>query len=227
MKTDLAEKNEEREQMLAQIAHEIRNPLGGIELMAGLVKESMPADDKSAQHIQKILEEVHGLKQQLTLFLEYSKPLEVNPENINVRELVIEIESIFESSIKSKGIHFSLDDQLKKVFFDYGHLKQTLINLVSNSIDAIEKNGKIAISAFPKNGQAILSIENNGPAIAEKNQKKIFNPFFTTKASGTGLGLAVCQKFCALNNADIELDNLYKTGTRFLIYINKKTPGGI
>ncbi|KAA3610770.1 MAG: sensor histidine kinase [Calditrichaeota bacterium] len=219
MQNDLETQNKEREQMLAQIAHEIRNPLGGIELLSGLVKENLSNDDPSQMHLKKIIEEVHGLKEQLNLFLEYSKPQKVDKENVNLNILAKEVEDNFLAELKQKNIEFRIENQLETISFDRGHLKQTLVNLVSNSIDAVDNNGQIVFSSIRQNGSSMLQIKDNGSGIDEQKMKDIFRPFYTSKANGTGLGLAICRKLCLANNAELLMKNNDSKGCSFFLWV--------
>ena len=222
MKDDLAKKNEEREQMLAQIAHEIRNPLGGIELLAGLVKEDLAQNNRSVKHLEKILEEVQSLKNQLTVFLEYSKPLKVKTKKIDVDIVLREIKQNFESKINEKNISFNMENNIPAIMFDEVHFKQVLNNLIKNSLDASKSGDTILLKSIQQNGDAIISVSDCGPGITSENEKNIFVPFFTTKANGTGLGLAVSKKLCRENNADLEFKNNETKGCTFSVKVHSK-----
>jgi signal transduction histidine kinase len=215
MQNDLAGQNQEREQMLAQIAHEIRNPLGGIELLAGLVKENLRSDETSELHLKKIIDEVHGLKGQLSLFLEFSKPQSVHKKMVDLEKLSKEIKINFTMEIEQKKIDFKIQNQLGSVFFDAGHLKQILNNLVANSIEAVGNNGQISILSNRRDGAVYVQIKDDGPGIIKSKLKDIYNPFYTTKANGTGLGLAICKKLCRANNAEIFIENNAEKGCTF------------
>lgn len=217
MKEDLANKNTEREQMLAQIAHEIRNPLGGIELLTGLAIEDLEGKRRSKIHLEKILHELAGLKQQLTLFLDFSKPISPDMTASDISSIVKEVKQNFYPLLSKKGIEFTVNVDNSKIIFDYGHLKQIITNLVSNSIDVLQYGGVIGINSNSNNGYSEISISDNGPGIDKNNVNKIFNPFFTTKASGTGLGLAICEKLCKANNARLKFENNRDGGSIFKI----------
>jgi signal transduction histidine kinase len=222
MKKDLSENQQEKEKLLAQIAHEIRNPLGGIELLANLSKENLEffydelkkvIDEsvihKNRDYLDKILKEVHGLKMLITSYLNYSRPNPPNPVWVDLPKVLSEIENVFKSPLLKKNIKLNLDVQLNKFWFDESHLKQILINLVANSLESFPAktnsagNGNIFIRSREENGKGLICVADNGPGIAEENLKLIFNPFFTTKKNGTGLGLAISRKLCQENNADL------------------------
>lgn len=221
MKSDLARKNDEREQMLAQIAHEIRNPLGGIELLVGLVKEDLNKSNTSEMHLQKITDEVQNLKKQLTVFLEYSKPLQVHKQEIDLNKLTVDIEQYFKNKISEKNIRLQTENNVKTIYFDKGHLKQILNNLLSNSLDAAQTGGCIQLFSGQQNGEIVISVSDNGPGIKSENEKNIFVPFFTTKANGTGLGLAISKKLCKENNAELEYKKNENRGCTFMIKVHK------
>jgi len=218
MQTNLHEQNKEREQMLAQIAHEIRNPLGGIELLTGLIKEDLENDNPSQKHLNKISEEVYGLKNQLNLFLDYSKPINAEKSSVKLPEILNEIKGNLFKEIHAKNIAFNLKLANEKLQFDTNHLKQILTNLIANSIDAVDENGTITASFFKKNKTLIITVIDNGTGIKEENIAHIFRPFFTTKANGTGLGLAICKKLCEANKATINVE-IKNNNTCFTIKI--------
>jgi signal transduction histidine kinase len=217
MKSGLARNQKEREEMLAQIAHEIRNPLGGIELLAGLTKEDMQSKEMSTDYIQKIISEVNFLKQLITSFLEYGKPYPPNPERINLNDVVSETITKLEGLIKEKKAIVDYDFKIESIFFDPFHIRQIFLNLLSNSLEWIHESGQIKIRSKSNRNAWEIIISDNGCGIPEENIKSIFDPFFSTKKNGTGLGLAICKKLCSENQCYIRAANLKSLGTVFII----------
>lgn len=217
MKTDLADNQKEREKILAQIAHEIRNPLGGIELLAGLTKEDLIKNELSTGYIEKIINEVNGLKKLITSFLEFSKPAPVNSQICNLNDLIDESFVNLKGSLETKKINLIKDLKKKEIIFDRGHLKQIMTNIIANSIDAINEDGIITISAKEEKGNWYIIISDNGKGISGEDLQFIFDPFYTTKKNGTGLGLAICKKLCMENRAKIEIDSDINNGTKIII----------
>jgi len=217
MKTDLAENQKEKEELLAQIAHEIRNPLGGIELLANLVKENNLVDERDKEYLNSILKEVQGLKNLITAYLNYGRPVPVNPEWVNPEIIFHEIESIFKTRIEKNKIKFSYDKNLLRVYFDPAHLRNVLLNLVANSLDAVSENGEISITTETKNNHWSIAVKDNGIGINDEHVRKIFNPFFTTKKNGTGLGLAISKKLCKENKAELIVQRNNGSGSVFII----------
>lgn len=206
MKNDLAKNQKEKENMLAQIAHEIRNPLGGIELLASLTKEDLVKSGMKTEYLDRILSEVNGLKGLITAYLSYSRPVQAMPEKIRLTRLIQGVTELLASEIKAKEACIEYHLNTDRIIFDPGHLKQILINLLSNSLEAPEQAVKIIIRSDEERGKVRLSVIDNGPGIEENSRGKIFEPFFTTRKDGTGLGLAVCRKLCLENKADIFLE---------------------
>lgn len=204
MKNDLFQNQKERENILAQIAHEIRNPLGGIELFANLIREDYKNESKNTENLDKILKEVSGLKTLITSYLNYSKPKVPAKVLIDLPKLINEIKDVFKPEIEKLKIRVDYDLQTKIVLFDPEHLKQILINLISNSVQSINENGIIKISSNLNHNDWSLSVEDNGKGIREYQIPNVFEPFFTTKKDGTGLGLSICKRLAIENNAHIE-----------------------
>ncbi|MFA8341580.1 MAG: ATP-binding protein [Rhodothermaceae bacterium] len=206
MHKGLLNSQNEKEKILAQIAHEIRNPLGGMELLASLVKEQLAEDDKNVNYLDSILKEIFRLKSLITSFLNYSKPVPANPEWIFVGEIMEDLSSFIKNKTTDRKIDFCYKSEIDKIYFDPVHMKQILINLISNSIEAIEKEGRIFIELEKNKTIWNLKISDSGKGIPEKSYDNLFTPFFTTKKDGTGLGLAICKKLCQENHGDICVD---------------------
>ncbi|MEW6194945.1 MAG: HAMP domain-containing sensor histidine kinase [Bacteroidota bacterium] len=217
MKIDLAANQKDREKILAQIAHEIRNPLGGIELLAGLTREDLIKNRLSAGYIEKIISEVNGLKRLITSFLEFSKPEPAAPQLCNLNELVNEALDNLSDRLKSKKYNIHKNIKKGNIFFDRGHLKQILTNIFANSIDAVNDNGNVSIAVKMEKENWQMIISDDGPGIPDENVSSIFDPFFTTKKNGTGLGLAICKKLCTENKAQIVVQNNIGKGTSVII----------
>lgn len=217
MRKGLIQIQKEKEDMLAQIAHEIRNPLGVIELMASLVKEDLTEENRNTEYIDKIIKETTTLKNLITSYLNFSKPVAAVKEWVTLDELFQEIKDIFSKKLQKKKINVMLNNSINKIYFDKNHLRNILINLVANSIDAFEKPGKIILSSGLTNGKWKISVTDNGMGIRNENKEKLFTPFFTTKKNGTGLGLAISKKLCEENNALLSLSHSINGETKFTI----------
>ena len=126
---------------------------------------------------------------------------------------------LLESDIKGKGINIKEEDEdnLPAVLIDKDQITQAVLNILLNSIEAVDKNGEIMIDVKRVNDGIQLSISDNGKGISKENVDKIFEPFFTTKKSGTGIGLALVKKIIDMHNGKIAIESKEGQGTRFII----------
>lgn len=217
MRIALQKHNSEKEEILAQIAHEIRNPLGSIELMAGLVKEDLQKQQLDAAYASKILEEIHKLKILVTEYLNYSRPVQAVPKWVDIKESVHEMKDLLHYRLQEKQLSLVYSDINLKIWFDENHFRQILMNLIANSIDVSPAGSRIFISTQRKEKDILLGISDEGPGITADHLVKIFNPFFSTKENGVGLGLAICKKLCNENGANIYVENNRDKGCTFFI----------
>lgn len=208
---------EEKEKLLAEIAHEIRNPLGGVELLAGLIKENLPTESRNAEYADKIIKEIQGLKLQVNEFLQFSRSTPAKPQSLDIGDIVAEIQNIYKKPLQQKSIKLIWENNLDELRFDLNHMRQILINLVSNSINVLDKNGKIWIYANRNGEHSYVSVSDNGPGIDGDDIDNIFEPFFSKRTGGTGLGLAICRKLCAENQARMVVENNKEAGCTFSI----------
>jgi len=212
MRLGLAENHREREAMLAQIAHEIRNPLGGIELLAGLIRE-----DSNSEYAKRILSEVATLKGLITAFLDYSRPVKANPALTDISILLEEALQICSRASSEKELRFDVNLKEKIISFDPNHLRQIFLNLLKNAIEASPKGGVIQIASNRDGEETTIRFSDQGSGLQDVKMEQLFEPFYTTRAEGTGLGLAVCKKLCAENNARISARHLKNAGAEFFI----------
>ena len=222
MAIDLENQDKEKEEMLAQIAHELRNPLGGIELLAGLVREDLFKQKMDQTYISRIMEEIQHLKNLLNEYLNYSRPVQVNPRWVELPSLLTELETFLSTRLQQKQLRFSFAEKNPQIWFDPVHLRQILLNLISNSIDASPAGGTIVVTIQQQENTIILAVSDQGKGIQPENMNKIFEPFFSTREDGIGLGLAVCKKLCLENQAAIQAENNSGEGCTF--YIVKEMP---
>ena len=204
MRLDLSAHHRDREQLLAQIAHEIRNPLGGIELLAGLIKEE--SNEATQSKAATILKETAELKKYIASFLELNKPLEPQPEYVSLVSLVAEVQNSLRELIDKKDILWETEILAVKIFFDRSHLRQILLNLIKNALEALDRGGRLLVRGGFSSGSYLIRVSDNGCGVDNAIRPDLFKPFFTTKTNGSGLGLAFSKKLCTLNGAVIYLE---------------------
>lgn len=216
MRRSIVQRESEMKLMLAGVAHEIRNPLGGIELFAGLLKDEIQQEHPSHTHIDKIVQEVQNLKKIVTNFLEYARPGEGEKEEFEVKELIKEISEVMGGDLHNSGIKLEVKGN-GRIFANRNQIKQVFLNLMKNSLNFMNEHGKIEIILRDEKGRSNVLFRDTGPGIDKSIRKKIFDPFFSTTEKGTGLGLAIAKKIVHENSGNIVLDENYSNGTGFII----------
>lgn len=208
--------------LITGIAHEIRNPLTSIKAYTQLIPKKID-DVKFREMISRdIPQEIERLDKLVRDLLEYSKPRKPFMEKINLQEAVDNALLLLKNNIKEKSIKLEIYiDKKITVVFDRNHLQQILINILLNATESMDKEEKrITIQAQEIQNSINLSIKDNGCGIDKNVLPRIFNPFFTTKATGTGLGLYVSYQLLLQNNGDITIDTVQGEGTTFTIIFN-------
>lgn len=208
-------------ELASGVAHEIRNPINAIGMIAQrLNKEFSPAKDiEEYQSITKILkDEVTRINKIITQFLNYAKPLEIQPQTIDAKNYFDGIYQLYIDQAVLKKIHFEiLSDNSLKIKIDPELMKQALMNIVQNAIDAVGEDGIVSMKYYKKDGTLFIIIEDNGVGISEDQLKMIFDLYFTTKKDGNGLGLSIAQKIISQHNGLIEVESEINKGTKFKI----------
>lgn len=214
MRRAIVQRDNRQKTMLAGVAHEIRNPLGGIELFAGLLVNELK-DDEAKEEAQKILNEVQNLKKIVTGFLDYARPNKAHKTACAVRDVLNETRLLLADGLRNINFEFTEDPPDQKVVVDPQHLKQILLNLIKNSIEALQGVGTIHIHV--EKGRRIF-VSDSGPGIQDALGEKIFEPFFTNRKNGTGLGLAIVKSLVEENGGEIKLVSSASEGTTFGLF---------
>ena len=204
------------------LAHEIRNPLGIIKTATQLLHRRADLGETDKRHLEYVVSEVTRINELITEFLDFAKPSAPVRSQQLARPLVEDILGFCEPELKSHKIEAHIDDQAPgaTLYADARQLKQACLNLIINAIDAMPDGGYLTLRiAQDDNGDTVLSIIDTGQGIEADMIERIFTPFVTTKASGTGLGLP--KVFSILENHDGRVECLSEkdAGTTFNLYI--------
>ncbi len=219
MRENILKRDQQLKMMIASIAHEIRNPLAGIELFAELVQNNFKMEDENHQLVQKILDETRKLKTTLTNFLEYAKPDTPEKTPCTLREIIEQVQPFVEKDLaqRSAVIRYQPSGAGVKILCDERHFAQVMLNMLQNAIHAMPEGGTVAVEEEINGGFFTFYISDEGSGIPAEIQHRIFDPFVTSKEKGTGLGLAIVKKLIEENGGDIELQRTGSTGTTFRI----------
>jgi len=221
LREQLEQKNRELElkkrlaalgEMAAGIAHEIRNPLGGIQLYASTLAGEVADRPLAAELVKKISTGVKGLNALVSDMLTFTRDLQLAKRDEELSEIVQGAVELAMPSLLERNIDVHAEDSVEtRVQVDARLLQRVLLNLILNAADAIGDAGvaagKITLSATATNGRTELVIEDNGPGIPPEMLERIFDPFFTTKHTGTGLGLAIVHRIIEAHGGRITASN--------------------
>jgi len=186
--------------MLAGIAHEVRNPLGGLELYAGLLRDALASQPERLEEVARIEREVGHLKAVVNEFLEFARRPALRPEAIPLRPLFEEIREL--ASVPG-GATVTVDaaDGLA-VRADAAQVRRALLNLARNAVTAA-RGGHVQIAAAALGERIRLEVRDDGPGVPADLREKIFTPFFTTREKGTGLGLAFVREIARDHDSEV------------------------
>lgn len=214
---------EQQKAMLAGVAHEIRNPLAGIELFAGLVQDEAESPAMQ-QKAARILKETQHLKMLVQQFLEYARPVEAKPQTCAVAAVWQACCELLEAEAGKRPFTYELTGE-GEAWADPHHLQQMVFNLLLNAVQSMDKGGCITGAVSREGDNVCLEISDQGHGIPEADQSHIFEPFFSRKEKGMGLGLAMVQNLAAANRGDIRLVASTELGSRFRLCLPCRAAG--
>jgi signal transduction histidine kinase len=206
MRIQLAERDARMQQMLAGIAHEVRNPLAGMTLFAGILRDEVPEADERRGHVDKIQRELDYLDRVVTEFLEFARRPKREFADVPAGELVAEVAQLASTA----EIEVAARSEIDTLRGDRGQLRRALLNLARNAVQAASAAGNagkdaVTITARALPGQIELAVWNRGKEIAPETSGKLFEPFYTTREKGTGLGLAFVRDITRDHGGSVEV----------------------
>jgi PAS domain S-box-containing protein len=213
-------------QLSAGVAHEIRNPLAAVNLNLQILQRKVAPEAPEASYVKTALQGVERISKIVEVTLNFSRPAMPDVQKININSLIPQTLDLVASALKRKDItiDLQLDDALPLVAIDAKQIQQVLINLITNAGDAITTKGIITIHSFLEKSvkyneseYVVVSISDDGAGIPPEDLSKIFNPFFTRKADGTGLGLPITQRILHQHNGIIDVQSKVGEGATFYV----------
>lgn len=208
--------------LAATVAHEIRNPLNSVSMgLQRLKNEFLPTQDHAqySRFIALMQGEVQRLNSIVKQFLSLARPLDLQPEELRVGDMLTELSTLVGGDPKQSKVQFRViaPPNLPPIRADRNHLKQVLLNLVLNAIQAMPEGGTVTIEAKADDRSLFLTIADSGTGIGPDDLARIFEPYFTTKATGSGLGLAIARRIVETHGGTIVADSEPGHGSRFRI----------
>jgi signal transduction histidine kinase len=221
-------------EMAAAIAHEVKNPLAGIEVMAGLLRRRLAGQSEAQATLTDIINEAKMANAIVIEVLDFVRPIRLQVEPVPVARVLHDAVHGAEAMVPRRGTALRIDvpDSLPSIEGDGGQLRQLFTNLVSNAFEALDGRGTVTITAQYVPGDdgpgadalasmptVVVDVADDGAGIADDLQDRIFNPFFTTKPRGSGLGLAIVRKIVDAHDGRISVASPPSGGARFRVVL--------
>lgn len=215
-------------QLSAGVAHEIRNPLAAVNLNLQVLQRKFEKSDALYPYVETAMQGVERITRIVEVTLNFSRPALPDIKGVNLNDSISSSLELVKANLKRKEIKVDIDfdDDLPTVPADAKQLQQVFINLITNAADAIKDIGVITLKTYvekgnkPKEGEFVVAeVSDDGIGMSPEEMKKIFNPFFTRKAEGTGLGLPITQRIMHQHNGIIDVESKEGEGTSFYVKI--------
>ncbi len=215
-------------EMAAGLAHEVRNPLGGIALYASMLERELPEASSARGAASKISLGVRTLERLVSDILDFAQERPLQRHACRLANLLPALDASVEPWARQYQSDVVIEPKAGEcpVYCDPERLGQALLNLVMNAVQAAGPQGKAWLAARPKSDGAEIEVSDTGPGIPKEDLDRIFNPFFTTKAQGTGLGLAIVHQIVEAHGGTIRAGNRPEGGARFLIWLPGEEASG-
>ncbi len=202
-------------QMAAVVAHEVRNPLAGIRGGAQVIRDLVPQGSDAADMAAEIVARVDSLNEVVEDILVFARPRPLRRSVIDVRAFLRDVTGTFrqDPAWQAVSVHLAAEAGLS-VSADLDQLRHVLVNLLANAAQAMAGSGTIRVSAREEDNAVLIEVTDTGPGVPDEARAHLFEPFYTTKARGTGLGLPTAKRFVEAHGGTIELVNESGGGTR-------------
>ncbi len=205
--------------MAAGVAHELRNPLSSIKGLAILLRSRFQEKSSDQQTADILVQEVERLNRSIGELLDYARPQKLAKEDVHPEMVVNKTVSLIRMDAESVGVRveIQMEDDLPVVQADQDKLNQVFLNLLLNSIQAMENGGRLDIRVAVQNGNVIFTVKDTGCGVSKEDLPRIFDPYFTTKPQGTGLGLAMSMKIIEEHGGTMTFQSEPDVGTTVVV----------
>ncbi|MBN2102967.1 GAF domain-containing protein [bacterium] len=213
-------------ELSAGIAHEIRNPLVALKTSVGLLQDESQLSDEGQQLLCVVKEETDQMAAIIEDFLQFARPRPPSFEEVEINQVIRDVVKRYKEVNNNKKVKWveNLNDDLPKLWLDRYQIQQVFTNLVLNSLDAMESGGTLQVSSNKRtdvdsSDQIQIVVSDTGIGIHSDHLKKIFQPFYSTKEKGTGMGLAICRRIIDQHGGDIQVESESGKGTSFSVIL--------
>lgn len=205
-------------QLTASIAHEIRNPLTSMKMVVQLLKKKLQDNQACSESLQVILDEIDRLNIIVNGLLDSARPMELNIKQANIIEVMNEVIRLMKPNLRHRKIDIKVLEQsenIPEVMIDTDRMKQVFMNIIINSMQAMPDGGMIAVKYeyYKNKNEILIEISDTGFGMSEEVLRHVYDPFFSAKSGGTGLGLTNVKRILDLHKADIQIESVEGQGT--------------
>jgi signal transduction histidine kinase len=227
-----AEKRDLLARLLGRLAHEVRNPLSSLDIHFQLLEEDLASlapqmREQLSSRLEIIHGELHRLEGIVERFLRLAGPAGVDLEPVEIRKILAHVCELLRPEAAAREIEIAsrVEGSLPRVMADPVRLTQALLNVVINAIQAVEGKGRVEVSGAVVDGQVCVAVSDNGPGIPTDKLASIFDPYFTTKSEGSGLGLWIAQQIVTAHGGSLQAQNGPSGGAVLTIRLPLKREG--
>jgi signal transduction histidine kinase len=208
----------------AKVAHELKNPLAAIKGLVQLLGRGQ-SDDRSAERINVLKSEIDRMEIILKEYLSYSRPLEdLEPAPVKLASIASDVVAVLSARAETGGVKLECSGEAPPVEADRRRLKEALINLVSNALEATPRGGRVEVIVAPADDGAMLDVVDTGAGISEADLAKLGQSYFTTREGGTGLGFVLAKSAVSQHGGTLEVSSKVGVGTTIRVRLPKKQP---
>jgi signal transduction histidine kinase len=207
--------------LAAGVAHEVNNPLAGIQACLDNLSAHPEDDDMRERYLELIRDGLKRIERTVRNLLNFSRQREIRPEPTSINHNIRHVAELVGYQLRRANVEvrFDLDRDKALVMADHFQMEQLFLNLVLNAVEAMPSGGQLTLRTRVKDGQVVAEVSDTGSGIAEGIRDRIFDPFFTTRdvGEGTGLGLAVSDSIVAAHGGNLEVESKVGTGSTFRV----------
>lgn len=219
--------------LAAGLAHEVKNPLGGIKGAAQLLERELPEASELHEYTRVMIREVQRVNRIVEELLELASPRRLQPTKVNLHKILGDILILQKRGVEEKTVTFQqqFDPSIPPILGDEALLTQLFLNLIKNAVEAVGESGLVRVTSrvladysMTQKGErrarlVAVEISDDGPGIPKEEMEHLFTPFYSTKPKGTGLGLAICHKIVSEHRGMIKVDSDAGYGTTFTVML--------
>jgi signal transduction histidine kinase len=203
------------------VAHEVKNPINAIVVHLEVLRQKLKdLDPDTRRHMDVIGTEIRRLDRVVQTLVDFTRPMELRLVEVDLRRLLEEVTNLATPDAEKHGVHVlrNISDEPLPVKIDSDLVKQAVLNVMINGMQAMSHGGNLTIAAHRVDGEARVEITDQGGGIPHEIREKIFNLYFTTKSGGSGIGLPMTYRVMQLHNGSMEFDSVEGEGTTFRLH---------